>query len=100
MRPRPGSYLALGPHPSKNQVRVLKNNFSCGVLRVSEYVGAKEGAHDDGSAIPEGIAVLLLPSGGSDSGDPPAPADRSLRRFQLRAGPAEGLLQPDGAPLD
>src|SRR5258708_30809763 len=77
---------------SRNQARLLKNNFSFGVRRVSDYGGAQEGVHDDGSAISEGIAVLLLPSRGSDSRDSPAQADRSLRRFQFCAGPVERCL--------
>src|SRR5262245_48913106 len=76
----------------QKEMRLLKNHFSLSVLRVSNYGGAQEGAHDDGSAIPNGIAVLLLPPRGSNSRGASAPADRSLRRFQLCAGSAEELL--------
>src|SRR5262249_1129464 len=75
-----------------NHLRLLKNDFSCGVLRGSDYGGAKEGVHDDGSARPQGAALLLLPPRGSDPRDAPAPADRSLRGFQLRPHPAAEFL--------
>src|SRR5262249_40633907 len=76
----------------QKEMRLLKNDFSCGVLRGSDYGGAKEGVHDDGSARPQGAALLLLPPRGSDPRDAPAPADRSLRGFQLRPHPAAEFL--------
>src|SRR6266481_9762987 len=97
---RPRKSLRPARIDAQKEMKLLKNDFSCGVLRVSDYGGTKEGAHDDGSARPKGAAVLLLPPRGSDSRDPPAPADRSPRGFQLRPHPAEELLQPDRAPLD
>ena len=56
--------LAVAAGPFRNHLRLLKNNFSFGVRRVSDYGGAQAGAHDDGQEFRKESLFLLLPSGG------------------------------------